>query len=198
MRQSNRTGIGVLAAPAETRYFGGGGQNPKRSEPHTSPFSAAKRENVMRRVMILISVAAVAIACAKKEAPPVDTGTAMAPAAAPALTDADVSGTWKGTSTPMESDSVMSRWTMVCGAGKCTGTIEGSKDPYIATYTISGDSTIGVSQPYSDPAVKGGKVIDTWVGHFSGANVTGTGAAKLASKPDSVVSRYRWSGTRTQ
>jgi hypothetical protein len=26
----------------------------------------------------------------------------------------------------------------------------------------------------------------------------GTGEEKLASKPDSVVMRYRWSGTRTQ
>ena len=87
---------------------------------------------------------------------------------------------------------------MVCGAGKCTGTIEGMKETYTATYTLSGDSMIAVSPPFSDPAVKGGKVIDSWVGHFSGTNVMGTGEEKLASKPDSVVVRYRWSGTRTQ
>jgi len=181
-------------------YFRHGGHNLEHSEPHTSPFSAAKREDFMRRVVILISVAAVALACAKTETPPADTAAAMAPAPAAVvvLTDADVGGTWTGTSTPMESDSVISRWTQVCGAGTCKGTIEGAKDVYVATYTISGDSTIGVSQPFSDPTVKGAKVIDTWVAHFSGTNVMGTGAETLASKPDSVVMRYRWSGTRTQ
>ena len=154
----------------------------------------------MRRLAILISVAVASVACAKKEAPPADTAAAMAPApvAAPALTDADVAGSWKGTNTPMGSDSVISRWTMVCGTGKCTGTVEGMKEKYAATYTLSGDSMIAVSPPISDPAVKGGKVIDSWVAHFSGANVMGTGEEKLASKPDSVVARYRWSGTRAQ
>jgi hypothetical protein len=63
---------------------------------------------------------------------------------------------------------------------------------------MSGDSAVGVSQPYSDPAiVKKGKVIDTWVARSMGDNVTGTGATKLASKPDSVVMTYRFTGTRT-
>ena len=154
----------------------------------------------MRRVVILISIVAAAMACAKTEAPPADTTAAMAPApaAVAALTEADVAGSWKGTNTPMESDSVVSRWTMVCGAGKCTGTVEGQKEAYAATYTLSGDSMIAASPPLPSPSGKGGKVIDSWVAHFSGTNVMGTGEEKLASKPDSVVMRYRWSGTRTQ
>lgn len=157
--------------------------------------------NVMRRTLILLSVAAVAVACAKKEeAPAADTTTAAmapAPAVVVALTDADVSGTWKGTSMPMNSDSVISRWTMVCGAGTCKGSIEGVNNAYIASYTLAADSMTGVSQPYSDKNIKGGKVIDTWVAHISGDNTSGIGAGKLASKPDSVVMRYRYSGTRT-
>jgi hypothetical protein len=157
----------------------------------------------MRRALILVSIAAVAVACAKKEeAPAADTGAAMAPApapaAAPALTDADVSGTWKGTSTPMGSDSVISKWTQVCGAGTCKGTIEGGKVVYIATYTLVADSMIGVSKPFADPGLKGAKVIDNWVAHFSGANTTGTGAEKLASKPDSVVMAYKFTGSKQQ
>src|SRR5216684_1580807 len=100
--------------------------------------------NVMRRMLILLSVAAVAVACAKKEeAPPAaDTSAAAkapAPApAAPALTEADVAGTWKGTSSPMTSDSVTSHWTTVCAAGKCTGTSTENKTTIHYTYTMSG------------------------------------------------------------
>lgn len=155
----------------------------------------------MRRVLILLSVAAVAVACAKKEeAPPAaDTTAAMAPApapaAAPALTEADVAGTWKGTSSPMTSDSVVSHWTTVCAAGKCTGTSTEDKTKIHYTYTMSGtDSIMGVSEPYAGP--KGVKMIDSWTVHISGDNVTGTGAQKLASKPDSVVMAYKFMGSR--
>src|SRR6185369_11552504 len=121
----------------------------------------------MRRTLILLSVAAVAIACAKKEeAPPADTAAAMAPAPAPvavALTDADVSGTWEGTSTPMGSDSVVGHWKQVCGAGKCTGTSqENPKVSMHSTYTLAGDSAVGKSEPFTDAAMKGAKIIDTW------------------------------------
>ena len=175
----------------------------RRSQPHaiTSPFSAAKRENVMRRVLILISVAAVAVACAKKEAAPAadTTATAMAPAAAPAaapaLTEAGIAGTWKGTSSPMTSDSVVSHWTTVCAAGKCTGTSTEDKTTIHYTYTLSGgDSATGVSEPFAGP--KGVKMIDSWTAHAAGDKVTGTGAQKLASKPDSVVMAYKFAGTR--
>jgi hypothetical protein len=154
----------------------------------------------MRRTLILLSVAAVAVACAKKEeAPAADTGAAMAPAPAPvavAVTEADVAGTWQGTSTPMGSDSVVIHWKQVCAAGKCTGTsTENPKNTMHSTYTVAGDSAVGVSEPISVP--KGGKIIDTWTVHFSGENASGTGAQKLASKPDSVVMAYKFTGSRT-
>jgi hypothetical protein len=142
------------------------------------------------------------MACAKTETPPADTTAAMAPApeAAPAMaapvTETEVAGTWKGTSKMEGSDSVVSKWTQVCGAGKCKGTSEGSKVVALATYTLAGDSAVGVTAAYSNPDIKGGKVIDTWVVHFKGENATGTGAMKLASKPDSVVMRYTFEGSR--
>ena len=72
----------------------------------------------MRRLLMVIPVVVVLAACAKKEAPPADTAVAvappMAPAPAAALTEADVGGTWKGTSMPMGSDSVIGKWTQVC------------------------------------------------------------------------------------
>jgi hypothetical protein len=155
----------------------------------------------MRRVLILLSIAAVAVACAKKdETPPAaDTTTAAmapaaAPAAAPALTEADVAGTWKGTSSPMTSDSVTAHWTTVCAAGKCTGTSTENKTTIHYTYTMSGADMIGVSEPFAGP--KGVKMTDGWTAHVSGDNVSGTGAQKLASKPDSVVAAYKFAGTR--
>ena len=160
----------------------------------------------MRRTLILLSVVAVAVACAKKEeAPAADTGAAMAPAApAPAapvaVTDADLSGTWTGTSSPMTSDSVLSHWTQKCGAGKCTGTsTESPKMTVHSTYTLAGDSAVGKTEAYSDPSMKelkGAKIIDMWVAHFNGDNATGTGAFHLASKPDSVVMTYKFTGTK--
>ena len=153
----------------------------------------------MRRVLILLSVAAAVVACAKKEeAPPAaDTSAAaMAPAAAPAaLTDAGISGTWKGTSSPMTSDSVVSHWTTVCAAGKCTGTSTEDKTTIHYTYTLSGgDSAMGGSEPFAGP--KGVKMTDHWTAHIAGDKVNGTGAQKLASKPDSVVLAYKFMGTR--
>jgi hypothetical protein len=156
----------------------------------------------MRRLLISITAVAAVMACAKTETPPADTTAAMAPAPAPvavvALTDADVSGTWQGTSMPLGSDSVVAHWKQVCAAGKCTGTTtENPKTTTPSTYTVSGDSAVGVSEPFSVPAMKGGKIIDTWTVHFSGDNATGTGAQKMASKPDSVVMAYRFTGSRT-
>jgi hypothetical protein len=153
----------------------------------------------MRRLLMVIPVVVLA-ACAKKEAPPADTAAAMAPPMAPApaaaVTEADVAGTWKGTSSPMGSDSVISKWTQVCAAGTCKGTTEGSKMTILSKYTLAGDSAVGTSEPYTPP--KSPKVIDTWIVHFSGDNATGTGAMKLASKPDSVVMAYHFTGSRVR
>lgn len=153
----------------------------------------------MRRTWMLLPIFAGAVACAKTETPPADTsmaGAAMAPAVAPAMTEADMVGTWTGTTMPMGSDSVVAKWTSVCGAGSCKGTTEGSSQKVEYAYTIAADSAVGISQPYSDPAMKGGKVVDTWVARVNGDETTGTGAMTLASKPDSVAMRYRFVGSR--
>ncbi|MEO7502599.1 MAG: hypothetical protein ABIW94_08170 [Gemmatimonadaceae bacterium] len=155
----------------------------------------------MRRTLNLIPVVIALIACAKTETPPADTAAAMAPepaAMAPvAVTETDVAGTWTGTSKAEGSDSVVSKWTQVCAAGKCKGTNEGSKAVVNSTYTLAGDSAVGTTTPYSNPMMaKGAKIVDTWVSHINGENVTGTGAMKLASKPDSVVMRYSFTGSR--
>lgn len=150
---------------------------------------------------MLLSIVAGVVACAKTETPPADTTqteAAMAPSPAPGMAKSDVAGTWKGTSTPVGSDSVVSRWTSVCAAGMCKGTSEGSTVTIQWAYTLAGDSAVGVSQPYASPEAKGARVIDTWVGRVQGDNVTGKGVTKLASKPDSVVMRYNFTGSRSR
>jgi hypothetical protein len=120
-----------------------------------------------------------------------------APPAPVAVTDADVSGTWSGTSKAMGSDSVVSHWTQKCGAGKCEGTSTEDKGTTIhTTYVLAGDSAVGTSTPFVNKMMKGAKLIDTWVVHFTGENASGTGAFKLASKPDSVVMAYNFTGSK--
>ena len=148
----------------------------------------------MRHQFLVLIPCALAIACAKKETPAADSTTAMAAAPA-ALTDAQVAGTWAGSSKLAGTDSVLFHWTQVCGSGACTGTTtEMPKDTMHATYRLEGDSAIGVSTAMAMPPV--GKVVDNWVVRPSGSTVTGHGWFVLADKPDSVVMRYTIDGAR--
>ena len=158
----------------------------------------------MRRLAKLIPLVAVLLACTKSETPATDTAAAMAPAPAPAVapvvvSDADVSGTWTGTSNAAGSDSVMSHWTQVCASGSCKGTSKETKGTIASTYTIAGDSSVGVSKPFDgEGPMKGKRLIDHWTAHINGVNATGSGMTTLASKPDSVVLRYTFTGSKKQ
>lgn len=158
----------------------------------------------MRRLAKLIPLVATLVACTKSETPATDTAAAMAPAPAPAVapvdvSEADVSGTWTGTSNAMGSDSVMSHWTQVCAAGSCKGTSTESKATIASTYTLAGDSAVGVTQAFDgEGPMKGQRLIDHWTVHFNGGIATGTGMMTLASKPDSVVLRYTFTGSKKQ
>lgn len=145
----------------------------------------------MRRFLLAVPFI---IACAKSETPPADSAAAaVAPAA---LTDADVSGTWTGTAMMEGTDSIIAHWTQVCGSGTCRGTSQENPDTVVATYTLAADSSIGTSQPFTGKQMPGVQLIDTWVARISGNQVTGTGKFTLAAKPDSVVTRYRFVGTK--
>lgn len=150
----------------------------------------------MRRFMLLLPIL---FACSKAETPKADTTNAMAAAAAApmaaALTEADVAGTWSGTSTYEAPDTGSVKWTQICAAGSCKGTIAGQKDTMMSTYTIAGDSSVGTGAPMMDPVLKK-KVTDHWVVHLKDGKAVGTGEQRLADKPDSVVHRYRFEGSR--
>jgi hypothetical protein len=135
--------------------------------------------------------------CAKSETPKPDSSAmTAAPAPAAALTEADVAGTWTGTAKAAGTDSVFAHWTQICSAGTCRGTSqEDIKDTIPSTYTIMGDSAVGQSQPLTPPGMKA-QVVDHWTVHIAGGKVTGTGYYTLASKADSVVSRYTFEGAK--
>jgi len=145
----------------------------------------------MRRVLILIPLV---VACSRS---PQTQGGAAA-AGAMALTEADLAGTWTGTSMPEGSDSVVARWTQVCANGACTETLEGTPDTARSTYTLSGDSCMGRSAPYVSAAAGGATVISAWVVRLRDGKAVGTGALTLADKPDSVLMRYHFEGSRVQ
>ena len=145
----------------------------------------------MRRYLLVLPFV---FACAKGEEAPADSA-AMAAAPA-ALTEADIAGTWTGTAMMEGSDSVFAHWTQICANGTCRGTsTETPKDTVLSTYVLAADSSAGTSTPQAQPGITG-MVIDHWVARVNGNQVNGTGRFALADKPDSVVMRYRFSGTK--
>jgi hypothetical protein len=113
------------------------------------------------------------------------------------LTEADVSGTWSGTAMMEGSDSVIANWTNMCSNGTCRFTsAEAPADTILHTYMLEADSMRGSSGAYAEPAMGGTMVTDHWVARLSGNQITGTGEARLAAMPDSVVMRYRFIGTK--
>lgn len=145
----------------------------------------------MRRFLLVVPFI---LACGGAETPPADSA-AMAPAA---LTEADVAGSWSGTVTPEGMDSAVVHWMQVCAAGTCRVTTqEAPADTITHTYTIAADSMVGTSAAFTDTTIfKGGAIMDHWVGRVSGSQMSGTGLMTVADRPDSVVLRYRFSGTR--
>jgi hypothetical protein len=146
----------------------------------------------MRTRMALVILAVVA--CAKSEQPAADTAAMTAGPAA--MTDADVAGTWTGEAKLAGTDSVFLHWTQICGGGTCKGFAQEAPDTVASTYTIEADSAHGVSAAYADPTMGGTRVVDHYVVRASGGSLTGTGWIVLADKPDSVLARYSFTGTR--
>ena len=149
----------------------------------------------MRRYLLVVPFV---FACAKGEKAPADSAApASAPAAASAaITDADMSGTWTGLAKIEGTDSTIAHFSITCGSGACRiTTTESPKDTVPSTYVLAADSSTGTSSPYVDP-VPNAKVVDHWVARPKGNQVTGHGWFTLADKPDSVLVRYTFSGTK--
>ena len=150
----------------------------------------------MRKTLL---VAAILAACAKSETP-ADTTPAPAPPLPPALSAADIAGTWHGTSRIAGSDSVTAKWT-VTTTSDSTGTLtyEGSATSIAFASHISGDSVMIASEPFTQPGAKKGapKVIFSSVGRVQDGKFIGTSIVSLADNTDSVVSVRTFEATRT-
>ena len=145
----------------------------------------------MRRYLLILPLL---LACSKAETPPADSAAA-APAA---LTDADVAGNWSGTF-KIEGDTaaVSAHWMDTCGAGTCRlTTVENPKDTVTVTYVLEGDSLRYNAAPHADPAFGGAMVTDAGVARISAGTINGNGVIRLADKPDSVMARYTFTGTK--
>lgn len=145
----------------------------------------------MRRYLLVLPFL---VACAKKEAPSADSAAAAMP---PAITEADVAGTWTGTVTPEAPDTGTVNFTVACGGGSChLVAANAPSDTVHSTYVLAADSSVGTSAAHKDPMARGAMVVDHWVARISGNQVTGHGWLTLADKPDSTVARYRFTGTK--
>lgn len=145
----------------------------------------------MRRYLLVLPLL---IACAKAETPSAD--SVAAASGPPALTEADVAGTWTGTATNEAPDTGTVNFTIICGGGSCRQVLSNApNDTVQSTYVLVADSSTGTTAAFRDPQVNA-MVVDHWVARVSGNQVTGRGWITLVDKPDSVVTRYRFTGTR--
>lgn len=143
----------------------------------------------MHRYLLVLPFA---IACGRAETP----GTDSAAGAPAPLTEADVAGSWSGNLMAEGSDSVIATWTDTCGGGTCRLVASNAPNDTIAfSYTIAGDSLTYSAGPNKD-AQTGAMVTDAGVARIAGNQITGGGMVRLADKPDSVVMRYRFTGTK--
>ena len=147
----------------------------------------------MKKAFLLVAFLA---ACAPKEQPAADT-SAMA-AGPPALTAAELAGTWSGVVMAETSDSVLQRFTVISPTGMDSKTVtEGSKDTVAVTHLIDADSIVATSAPHVDASIPGKPTVTfRAVGRMVGGKLVGTSTINLASKPDSVLGRSRFELTK--
>jgi len=145
----------------------------------------------MRRFLFVVPFI---VACTTAETPPADSAAMAAPAV---LTEADIAGSWSGTLMAEGSDSVIGNWSDVCGGGTCRlVNAAAPNDTVVFTYLIEGDSARYSAPAHADPTMGGTMVTDAGVARVSGNQITGSGTVRLAANPDSVVLRYRFTGTK--
>lgn len=130
-----------------------------------------------------------------------DTTAAAAP---PALTVADLTGTYNGTSMAEASDSVIGTWTswVTAGASGAEGRFTSSlapKDTVSFTQIIQGDSVISESADYMEPMAPKGSGPMHWraAGRRTSPHEWAGTVAIMPIGKDTVLMRFRWTATHT-
>ena len=148
----------------------------------------------MRKVLL---IAVAVVACSKAETPATDTAAPAPPPAPAALSAADVSGTWKGTSTREGSDSILT-FTIINSDSAGKVVFPNVKDTVTTLMRFDGDSVIVMSSAYREPGSpkNAPQVTFRSVGRIKDGKLVGVAAISPAAKPDTVVTRVTWEATK--
>lgn len=149
----------------------------------------------MRR-FALLCCAALLVGCSKSDSAPAADSAAVAPAP-PALTAADVAGTWTVRTMSETSDSVLVEYTMTAVGDPSTWTITlPNRPPMAIRVTFAGDSVVTESGPYESVLRKGIQVTTRGVSRLVGGELVGTTVARYATTTADSVVTLRTRGTR--
>ena len=148
----------------------------------------------MRKVLL---IAVAVVACSKAETPAADTAAPAPPPAPAALSAADVSGTWKGTSKREGTDSTLT-FTLLNSDSTGKLVFPNMKDTVTTLMRFDGDSVIVTSSAYREPGSpkNAPQVTFRSVGRIKDGKLVGSAAISPAAKPDTVVARVTWEATK--
>jgi len=136
----------------------------------------------MRRQLAVVAAIAVLAGCMKKETPAADSAATATPApAAPALTTADLAGTWEATGMPMNKDTVVVKFTMTNTADSSHIVFASGEKVNAAAGTVSGDSIITPAITFKSQIRKGLTVTSNSVWRKNGDQLVGITHSKYSN-----------------
>jgi hypothetical protein len=166
---------------------------------------------MLRKVSLALGSVALLLGCGKGEkrtdsatgaAAPATGATAASAAAtpsAPALTLAQLEGTWRGQTLREAQDTVIATWTLSAPADTSKWVASFTKGPKVPVHivSLSADSLVAKMGPYPSVSMKGKMITVQFVSRVHGDSLVGTEETHLVSKPDSVA-RGRLQATRAK
>lgn len=126
---------------------------------------------------------------------PTNTGVAAALPAPHRISEADIAGTWRVTTSATTKDSIRSTVDMTCGNGLCEERFDGGTQVYVTEYSIEGDSVVANAASFIDPRSKQ-LIIEYWVAYPVKNKLTGHGVLRGGVNTRLVVSRFNIEGER--
>ena len=166
---------------------------------------------MLRKVSLALGSVALLLGCGKGEkrtdsatgaAAPATGATAAsaaAPPSTPALTLAQLEGTWRGQTLREAQDTVIATWTLSAPADTSKWVASFTKGPKVPVHivSLSADSLVAKMGPYPSVSMKGKMITVQFVSRVHGDSLVGTEETHLVSKPDSVA-RGRLQATRAK
>jgi hypothetical protein len=155
-----------------------------------------------------LCIAALAVACAKKDTTTDSAAGAVSstssaaatptPAAAPAIVLADVAGKWVMIATPTDGTDTASTTTTITATADTTGWTQSftGRPPVPLHVRTEGDSIITTAGPYDSFRRKGVKVTTNSVYRMQGGKLVGNVTAHYSSKGADSVLHLRAEGTK--